>query len=66
MMVIRSTLKFDVVSWIDASAVVTLSDIDLFLAVGNLDVDIGTMVYVDVGTAVCVVVAALNIRVSDA
>lgn len=61
----RSTLKFNVVSWINASAVVTLSDIDLFLTVGNLDVDVGTTfyvdvgtaVYVDVGTAVCVVVA---------
>ena len=62
---IRSTLKFNVVSWINASAVVTLSDIDLFLTVGNLDVnvgtavdvDVGTTIYVNVGTAVCVVVA---------
>ena len=54
----RSTFEFNVVSWINASAVVTLSDIDLFLAVGNLDVDIGT--------AVCVVVATWSMRVSDA
>ena len=41
---IRSTLKFNVVSWINASAIVTLSDIDLLLALGNLDVDVGTTV----------------------
>ena len=57
-MMMRSTFKFNVVSWINASAVVTLSDIDLFLTVGNLDVDIGT--------AICVVVATWSMRVSDA
>ena len=57
-MMMRATLKFNVVSWINASAVVTLSDIDLFLAVWNLDVDIGT--------AVCVVVATRSIGVSGA
>ena len=61
---IRSTLKFNVVGWINASAVVTLSDIDLILTVGNVDVNVapafdvavGTTIYVNVGTAVCVVV----------
>ena len=76
----RSTFKFNVVSWVNASAVFTLSDIDLFVTVGNLDVNVGTAVVtlsdivsltmgnfnVNIRTAVCVVVPTYNMRVSDA
>ena len=79
-LVIRSTFKFNVVSWVNASAVFTLSDIDLFVTVGNLDVNIGTAVVtlsdvvsltvgnfnVNIRTAVSVVVATWDTRISDA
>ena len=77
----RSTFKFNVVSWVNASAVFTLGDIDLFVVtVGNLDVNVGMAVFtlsdivsltvgnfnVDIRTAVCVVVPAWNMCVSNA
>lgn len=76
----RSTFKFNVVGWVNASAIFTLSDIDLFVAVGSLDVNIRTAVItlsdivsltvgdfdVNIRTAVCVVVATWSTRVSDA
>ena len=75
----RSTFKFNVVSWINASAVFTLSDIDLFVAVGNLDVDIGTAVVtlsdivsltvgnldVDIGTAVVTLSDIVSLTVGN-
>jgi len=36
-----STLVFDVVGWLDASAVVSFGDVDLFFAARSLDVDFG-------------------------
>ena len=79
-MMMRSTFKFNVVGWVNASAIFTLSDIDLFVAVGSLDVNIRTAVItlsdivsltvgdfdVNIRTAVCVVVATWSTRVSDA
>ena len=45
---VATAFEFDVVGWINASAVVTLSNVDFCFAVGSLDVN--------VGMAVCVVV----------
>lgn len=36
-----STLVFDVVGWLDASAVVTLGDVDFFFAARSFNVDLG-------------------------
>ena len=41
-----SAFKFDVVGWVDAAAIVTLSNINFFFAVGSLDVDVGACVTV--------------------
>ena len=35
------TLVLDVVGWLDASAVVTLGDVDLFFAAGSFDINLG-------------------------
>ena len=58
----RSTFKFNVVSRVNASAVFTLSDIDLFVTVGNLDVNVGTAV-VTLSDIVSLTVGNFNVNV---
>ena len=50
-----TTLVLDVVGWLEASAVVTFSDIDFFVATRNFDVYFGIGVALVTGLAVAVI-----------
>lgn len=65
-----ATFVFDVVGWVNTSAVIALSNVDFFFAARNFDVEVSlvmmTMGFLDVGASIGVMTVCVVVCVTKA